>query len=280
MAEECDHGCSSCASSNCSDRQAEEDKMRAGNPASHVKKVIGIVSGKGGVGKSSVTSLLASAMAKKGYSVGILDADMTGASIPKAFGVKAGLLGSEEGIVPAESAEGIRIISTNLMLKDETDPVIWRGALIAGVLQQFWTDVFWGDLDYLFIDMPPGTGDIILTSFQSLPLDGIVVVTAPQDLVAMIVAKAVNMAHGMDIPVLGLVENMSYFTCDQCSKKHYIFGESDIEAIARDQDIPVTATLPIDPTIAALCDEGKISSYDSSALDPIVEKLESLPIKE
>ncbi len=280
MAEECDHGCSSCASADCSDRQAEEDKTRAGNPASHVKKVIGIVSGKGGVGKSSVTSLLASSMAKKGYKVGILDADMTGASIPKAFGVKGGLLGSEEGIVPAESAEGIRIISTNLMLKDETDPVIWRGALIAGVLQQFWTDVFWGDLDYLFIDMPPGTGDIILTSFQSLPLDGIVVVTAPQDLVAMIVAKAVNMAHGMDIPVLGLVENLSYFVCDQCGKKHYIFGETDVDAIARDHDIPVTATLPIDPLVAKLCDAGEISSYDAAALAPIVEKLESLPTKE
>jgi Mrp family chromosome partitioning ATPase len=277
MAEECDQGCSSCSSSDCADRQAEQDKTRAGNAASHVKKVIGIVSGKGGVGKSSVTSMLASAMAAKGYQVGILDADMTGASIPKAFGVKAGVMGSEEGLIPAQSAEGIRIISTNLMLQDETDPVIWRGAMIAGVVKQFWTDVVWGELDYLFIDMPPGTGDVILTAFQSLPIDGIVVVTAPQDLVAMIVAKAVNMAHDMQIPVLGLVENMSYFVCDECGKEHHIFGQADIAAIAAKYDIPVTATLPIDPTLASLCDAGQIGTYDTAALAPIVEALENVP---
>jgi len=277
MAENCDSNCSSCGVEGCGDRQAEEDRTRAGNPASHVKKVIGVVSGKGGVGKSSVTSLLASTMCRAGRKVGIMDADMTGPSIPKAFGVKSHIMGSDAGLLPASTDEGIKMISTNLMLADETDPVIWRGAMIAGVVKQFWTDVVWGELDYLFIDMPPGTGDVILTAFQSLPIDGIVVVTAPQDLVGMIVAKAVNMAKEMEIPVLGLVENMSYFICDQCGKEHHIFGETDIAAIAEKYEIPVTATLPLDPKVAQLCDEGKVFSYESDGLAPIVEKLESLP---
>lgn len=278
--ENCDNACSGCSVEDCGDRQAEEDKTRAGNPESHVKKVIGIVSGKGGVGKSSITSLLASAMCRQGKKVGIMDADMTGPSIPKAFGIKGGIMGSDKGLIPAKTVDGIRMISTNLMLPEETDPVIWRGAMIAGVVKQFWTDVIWGDLDYLFIDMPPGTGDVILTAFQSLPIDGIVVVTAPQDLVGMIVAKAVNMAREMEIPVLGLVENMSYFVCDECGKKHYIFGQTDIEEVAKKYEIPVTATLPLDPTVAQLCDEGKVFSYETKGLDPIVDALESVPVKE
>ncbi len=267
---ECTHDCSSC-SQNCSERK--ESLVEAPNKNSNIKKVIGIVSGKGGVGKSLVTSLLASATAKSGKKAAILDADLTGPSIPKAFGISERATADEDGLIPAESIGGIKIMSLNLLLEDETDPVVWRGPVIAGTVKQFWTDVNWGDVDYMYVDMPPGTGDVPLTVFQSLPVDGIVIVTSPQELVSMIVEKAVKMARLMNIPILGIVENMSYYTCPDCGKKHSIFGESHIENTAKDFDIPAFAKLPIDPELARLVDQGNVEKYPVDAILPLAETI-------
>ncbi len=264
MAEACTHDCSSCGAS-CSSRQNTIQKEPC-NPASHVKHVIAIMSGKGGVGKSLVTSMLAVATAKLGYRVGILDADITGPSIPKSFGIHERAMAGEAGILPAVTKGGVKLMSLNLLTDHETDPVIWRGPVIAGVVKQFWTDVFWGDVDYLFVDMPPGTGDVPLTVFQSLPVDGIVVVTSPQDLVSMIVTKAINMAGMMQVPVLGLVENYSYFQCPDCGKRHAIFGKSHIQQVAAEHHIPVLAQLPMDPALAQAVDAGKVEEAEQADL--------------
>ncbi len=269
MSEACTHDCSSCGS-DC----AARDLRAPANPNSHVKKVIAVVSGKGGVGKSTVTSGLAVAMARRGKKVGILDADITGPSIPTAFNIHEKANGDDVGVYPAVSAGGIKVISLNMFVEHETDPVIWRGPVIAGMVKQFWTDVSWGDVDYLFVDMPPGTGDVPLTVFQSLPVDGIVVVTSPQELVSMIVTKAVNMAHMMSIPVLGLVENYSYFQCPDCGKRHAIFGESRLEETAAKQHLPILAQLPIDPALAAAVDAGKVEQADLHDLELAAEKLD------
>ena len=237
------------------------------NKASNVKKVIGVVSGKGGVGKSFVTSSLACAMNKAGYKVGIMDADITGPSIPKMFGVHGQVYGTEDGMVPMAAENGIKIMSVNLLLDNEEDPVIWRGPVIAGVVKQFWNETVWGDIDYLFVDMPPGTGDVALTVFQNIPIDGIVVVTSPQDLVSMIVGKAMKMASLMNIPVLGLVENMSYALCPDCGKKIHVFGESHISEIAEEYHVPVLAQMPINPALASACDNGTVEDLDCSYLE-------------
>lgn len=265
-------GCSGCGVTGCGDRTEPQNPIAQTNKLSTVKHVIGVVSGKGGVGKSLVTSLLAAKMAKDGYKVAILDADVTGPSIPKTFGVKGPLNATEDGIIPATSKLGVKIMSINLMLPSEDAPVIWRGPVVSGAIKQFFSEASWGDIDYMFVDMPPGTSDVLLTVFNSLPIDGIVTVTAPQDLVAMIVGKAVNVASKMDVPVLGIVENMSYFLCDNCDKKHYIFGEPQVAALAEKYSIEACATLPLDPSFAKLCDEGRVEDYDiGDALDSIVE---------
>jgi len=250
--------------------------VEAPNPLSHVKKVIAVVSGKGGVGKSMVTSLLAVNLLRRGRAVGILDADVTGPSIPKAFGVHGHPGGSEQGIYPLVSPAGTKLMSVNLLLQNETDPVVWRGPIIAGTVKQFWTDVIWGDLDFLFVDMPPGTGDVPLTVFQSLPVDGIIVVTSPQELVGMIVEKAVNMAKLMNIPVLGLVENLSYFRCPDCGKEHHLFGESHLEEIASRFGIAATGRMPIDPSLAEACDSGTIELATEEWLGALADMLETL----
>ena len=276
MSENCTHDCSSCGE-NCPSRSGQAPDFSApANPLSHVKKVIGVVSGKGGVGKSLVTSLMSTIMRRRGLNVGILDADITGPSIPKAFGVHEQLMGSEEGIIPARSVTGIKMVSLNLLLSNETDPVVWRGPIIAGAVKQFWSDVMWEDVDFMFVDMPPGTGDVPLTVFQSLPMDGILIVTSPQELVGMIVEKAVNMAAMMNIPVLGIIENMSYFQCDQCGKQHHIFGESHVDEIAQRHGISAIAKLPIDPTIAAACDKGIVEMVEAPWLEGIADALEAL----
>ena len=240
-------------------------------PESSVKHVIGVVSGKGGVGKSLVTSLLAAKTRAKGFRVGILDADITGPSIPKAFGVTGDSITAHGNLmVPAESNTGISIISSNLLLPHDTDPVIWRGPVVANVVKQFWGEVYWKDIDYLFVDMPPGTGDVPLTVFQSLPVEGIVIVTSPQDLVSMIVAKAVNMAREVDIPIIGLIENMSYYVCPDCGKKHSVFGESHIDEIAAANGLKVLAKAPIDPKTAAAVDEGTVEYLEADWIDPAV----------
>ncbi|MBQ4117685.1 MAG: Mrp/NBP35 family ATP-binding protein [Oscillospiraceae bacterium] len=272
---ECNHDCEHC-SQNCSSRQTPESFLVDQNEFSDIKHVIGVVSGKGGVGKSLVTSLLAANMQKKGYKTAVLDADVTGPSIPKAFGITNKATGSAAGIIPELSKTGIEVMSVNLLLQDETEPVVWRGPVIAGTVKQFWQDVVWNDVDYMFVDMPPGTGDVPLTVFQSLPVDGIVVVTSPQELVGMIVEKAVKMAGMMDIPVLAVVENMSGFKCPDCGKVHNIFGESHIEEIAEKYGIPVTAKIPIDPTVAAKCDAGDIEYCEENWLDAVTEKLAAL----
>ena len=269
MSEACTHDCSSCGS-DC----AARDLRAPANPNSRVKKVIAVVSGKGGVGKSTVTSGLAVAMARRGKKVGILDADSTGPSIPTAFNIHEKANGDDVGVYPAVSAGGIKVISLNMFVEHETDPVIWRGPAIAGMVKQFWTDVSWGDVDYLFVDMPPGTGDVPLTVFQSLPVDGIVVVTSPQELVSMIVTKAVNMAHMMSIPVLGLVENYSYFQCPDCGKRHTIFGESRLAETAAKQHLPILAQLPIDPALAAAVDAGRLEQADLHDLEKAAETLD------
>lgn len=269
---ECTHDCSTCGES-CASREPQS-LLKAHHPEAHVGKVYGIVSGKGGVGKSMVTSQLAVAMRRRGYNVGIMDADITGPSIPAAFGVHTKAEGSELGIYPAETKTGIEIMSLNLLTENETDPVVWRGPVIAGAVKQFWTDVIWGDVDYLFVDMPPGTGDVPLTVFQSLPVDGIIVVTSPQDLVSMIVTKAVHMAQMMSIPVLGLIENYSYYQCPDCGAKHAIFGESHLEQEAMQLGLPLLARLPIDPELAAAIDVGKAESLPVNYLEGVAEQLD------
>ena len=272
---ECNHDCEHCGHK-CSSAQAPESFLVDQNEFSNVKHVIGVVSGKGGVGKSLVTSLLAANMQKQGYRTAVLDADVTGPSIPKAFGITNKATGSAAGIIPELSKTGIEVMSVNLLLQDETEPVVWRGPVIAGTVKQFWQDVVWNDVDYMFVDMPPGTGDVPLTVFQSLPVDGIVVVTSPQELVGMIVEKAVKMAGMMDIPVLAVVENMSGFRCPDCGKVHNIFGESHIDEIAEKYGIPVTAKIPMDPSVAAKCDAGDIEYCDGEWLKPVVEKLANI----
>ncbi len=281
MSESCSHDCSACGQE-CGDRNEPQSLLLQANPESHVKKVIGVVSGKGGVGKSMVTSLLASAMQRKGYQAAVLDADITGPSIPKMFGLGGYKpVGNENGLTPAQAKNGTKVMSVNLLLPNETDPVIWRGPIIAGTVKQFWTDVCWGDVDYMFVDMPPGTGDVPLTVFQSLPVDGIVVVTSPQELVAMIVEKAVKMADMTQTPILGLVENMAYFECPDCQKKHYIFGDSHINELAAAHNIQATAQLPIQPKLAAASDMGAIADVDTQDwLDELTAHIEKIhPVK-
>lgn len=271
MVENCSHNCEGCTE-NCSE-STKESFLEKPNEMSHIKKVIGVVSGKGGVGKSLVTSLLAVLSRRKGYKTAIMDADITGPSIPKAFGLHGHAEASEWGLFPVKTAAGIGVMSLNLLMKNETDPVVWRGPLISGAVKQFWTDVIWGDVDYMFIDMPPGTGDVALTVFQSIPVDGIVIVASPQELVGMIVEKAVNMAKMMDVPVLALVENMSYITCPDCGKEIHVFGESHIDEIAQKHGVETVASMPIDPALAAACDAGTIESFNGAWLDSVLEKL-------
>ena len=275
MAENCEHNCSSCHE-NCASRSAAPADLRApANEGSNVKKVIGVVSGKGGVGKSLVTSLLAVAAAGTGKKAGILDADITGPSIPHAFGITEKAMSDGVSIFPVASQGGVQVMSINLVLENERDPVLWRGALIASAVKQFWTDVAWGDLDYLFVDMPPGTGDVPLTVFQSLPVDGIVIVTSPQDLVSMVVEKAIRMAEKMGIPVLGIVENMSYVTCPDCGSKIRIFGTGHIEEIKSEHGIEKVAELPIDPQLAYLVDEGLVEEAPAHIVEEILPLLEA-----
>lgn len=270
---ECSHDCSSCGE-NCSSRKKDKsDFLKPMNKYSNIKKVIGVVSGKGGVGKSLVSCLLASKCAKAGLKVGILDADITGPSVPKSFGITERAMQDDECLLPAVTSDGIKLMSINLLLEDVNSPVVWRGPVISGVIEQFWSDVRWGELDYLFVDMPPGTGDVALTVFQSLPIDGIVIVSTPQDLVKMIVNKAYNMAKMMNVPVLGLVENMSYYICPNCNEKINIFGESKIEETAAELGVPVLAKLPINPEINKLVDAGKISEVEAKELDDFIELL-------
>ena len=278
MSENCNHDCSSC-SSNCSSRK-KESMLKPPHKLSSVKKVVAVVSGKGGVGKSLTTSLLASFAQKQGKSVGIMDADITGPSIPHMFGVTDRATGSEEGIDTVLSPSGMQLMSMNLLLDEATTPVVWRGMIISGTVMQFWTDVIWKNLDLLFIDMPPGTGDVPLTVFQSIPIAGIVIVTTPQDLVKMVVEKAVNMANMMGVPVLGLVENMSYLTCPDCGKKIEVFGQSKAKAIAAEYGIPAVARMPLDARIAALADAGRIEDYETDALGEIFAQVEKAQQKE
>ena len=265
---ECTHDCSSCGA-DCSSR----DLKAPANAKSKVKKVIAVVSGKGGVGKSTVTASLAAAMAKRGRKVAVLDADITGPSIPTAFGIHERAMATEDGIQPAVTPGGIKLMSLNLLTENETDPVIWRGPVISGVVQQFWTDVLW-NCDYLFVDMPPGTGDVSLSVFQSIPLDGIVIVASPQELVSMVVEKAVKMAEMMEVPIVGLVENMSYVTCPDCGKQIHLFGQGKTAEAAERHHLPVLAEMPIDPALAALTDAGDIESFQGSWLEAAADKLE------
>ena len=269
---ECTHDCSSCGQS-CGERTEPQDLRKPLNQHSSIGKVIAVVSGKGGVGKSAVTCTLAAAMARLGKRVGVLDADITGPSVPQAFNIHQRALGSEEGILPAVTEGGIKLMSLNLLIERETDPVVWRGPVIAGAVEQFWTDVVWGGLDYLFVDMPPGTGDVPLTVFQSLPVDGVIVVTAPQALVGMIVTKAVRMAEMMDVPVLGVVENYSYFRCPDCGGEHPVFGESSIDALGAELSLPVLARLPIDPALAAAVDTGQVERYEPNPMAAVARRL-------
>jgi Mrp family chromosome partitioning ATPase len=258
---DCNKNCGSCGE-DC----AERSLLESPHEKSNIKHIIGVVSGKGGVGKSLVTGLLAARYAKKGYKVAIMDADVTGPSIPKMFGISGRAVGNEDGILPAVTKTGIKLISVNLLLENPSDPVIWRGPVIAGVVKQFWTDVIWGDIDYMFIDMPPGTGDVPLTVFQSVPVDGLVIVASPQDLVTMIVGKAVTMAKMMNIPVLGVVENMSYVKCPHCEEKIYLYGDSHIDAYCAENDLQLLGKVPISPEIAAACDNGTIEDYSGDEL--------------
>jgi len=270
---ECTHDCSTC-SANCSSREQSIPKEQL-NPLSAVKHVVAVVSGKGGVGKSIVTSMLAVLMQRKGFKTAILDADITGPSIPKNFGLKERALSNGEYLLPVSTKTGIDIMSVNLLLEDETRPVVWRGPVIAGTVKQFWTDVVWDDIDYMFIDMPPGTGDVPLTVFQSLPIDGIVIVTTPQDLVSMIVQKAAKMAQLMNVPVLGLVENMSYITCPDCGKQIYMFGEGKTEEIANKFGYEILGKLPMDGKLASLCDKGIIELMENDYLDKASNVIEN-----
>lgn len=272
MSEECSHDCSNCASS--CDSRDPKSFLENPHPNSKIGKVIGVVSGKGGVGKSMVTELLATSFARQGFHCGILDADITGPSIPRAFGMTEKAMGNETTIFPVASKKlGIDVMSINLLLPDDTDPVVWRGPVIGGTVKQFWTDVLWDNIDYLFVDMPPGTGDVALTVFQSIPVDGIIVVTSPQDLVSMIVGKAVKMAQMMQIPVLGLVENMSYIECPDCGKKLAVFGESHIDEVAARYDIPVLAQMPINPALAKACDDGTIEDFETDYLNNAINAI-------
>ena len=273
MSESCSGNCANCAS-NCDSKKEAQDMRIPCGPFSNVKKVIGVVSGKGGVGKSLVTSMLASAMQARGNACAVLDADITGPSIPKSFGIKDRAKADESGLLPEESKTGIKVMSINLLLEDATQPVIWRGPILAGAVKQFWTDVVWDKVDFMFVDMPPGTGDVPLTVFQSLPLDGIVIVTSPQDLVSMVVEKAVNMANMMNIPILGIVENMSYFTCPDCGKRLEIFGASKVDETAKRLNIPCTAKLPINPELASQADKGLIELFEGDWLDNLSDYLE------
>lgn len=273
MAEGCTHNCSTC-SSNCESKE-KNSLTEAPHELSSVKHIIGVVSGKGGVGKSIVTSMLAVTMQRLGYKTAILDADITGPSIPKAFGLKKRVEGDEHGMIPPTTTSGIDIMSVNLLLEDEARPVIWRGPVIAGTVKQFWTDTIWHDIDYMFIDCPPGTGDVPLTVFQSIPLDGIVIVSSPQDLVSMIVSKAANMAKMMNIPVYGLIENMSYVKCPDCGKEIKLFGESHIEEIAEKFGYDLLARIPVDPKLSALVDKGWIEMMDNDYLDTAAQIIEN-----
>ena len=272
---ECTHDCSSCGEA-CASREQESFRKELHEGAS-VKKVIAVVSGKGGVGKSLVTSLLASEMQRRGHNAAILDADITGPTIPKSFGITGHCFGTDEYLIPVTTHTGLQIMSINLILQDEREPVVWRGPVIVGTVKQFWTDVIWGDLDCMLIDCPPGTGDVPLTIFQSIPLDGIIVVTSPQDLVSMIVAKAVNMAKLMNIPIVGIVENMSYVKCPDCGRELKVFGESKIDAVAKEFDIPVLAKLPLDPALAAMCDAGTVELCENGTAASIADAIEAQP---
>lgn len=277
---DCDHNCSSCGE-DCSDRekQSPESFIEKLNEKSTVKKVIGVVSGKGGVGKSLVTALLASAMTVNDKNCAVLDADITGPSVPKMFGISDRAMSVEDGIIPSRSKNGIQVMSVNLMLENPTDPVIWRGPIIAGVVKQFWTDVIWDDVDYMFVDMPPGTGDVPLTVFQSIPLDGIIIVSSPQDLVAMIVGKAIHMANMMNIPIIGIVENMSYVECPHCNEKIYIYGESHIDSICRENNIKFLGNIPISRELSEACDKGEIEKVRSIDLGAAISEIEALPVR-
>ena len=272
MAEECTHNCSTC-SAECASRESLLEPL---NENSTVKKVIGIVSGKGGVGKSMVTSLLAVLMSRKGYNTAILDADITGPSIPKAFGLGGTVSGYDGFMLPKISHGNIKIMSANLLLEDVESPVIWRGPVIAGAVKQFWTDTIWEDVDYMFVDMPPGTGDVPLTVFQSIPVDAVIMVTSPQELVSLVVAKAVNMAKKMEIPILGVVENMSYVLCPDCGKKIEIFGKGKTEQTAKSHGLELLARMPFDPTLAELCDKGEIEKFSNDYLNEVAEMVEKL----
>lgn len=274
--ENCSGSCSTCSADCASRKPSKEELLEPANAFSKVRRVIGVVSGKGGVGKSFVTAGLAAAMQKKGYQTAVLDADVTGPSIPKSFGITGKASSSPQGMVPAESANGTKIMSVNLLVDKEDTPVIWRGPVIAGVVKQFWSEVFWGDVDYMFVDMPPGTGDVPLTVFQSLPLDGIVIVTSPQDLVSMIVKKAVNMAKSMEIPILGIVENYSYMVCGCCGEKLSVFGESNIDSYAEEWGLKVLAKLPIDPEMAKTVDKGKVETLEGELFQEAVDFIEKV----
>lgn len=274
MSESCNHDCSSCSAS-CAERKPDS-LIEPQNKMSNVKKVIGVVSGKGGVGKSSVTSMLAVLMQRREFKTAILDADITGPSIPKCFGIKEKAHGCDDGLFPVMSKTGIEVMSINLLLPEETSPVVWRGPVIAGTIKQFWTDVIWNDVDYMFVDLPPGTGDAPLTVFQSLPLDGIIIVTSPQELVSMIVSKAVEMAQMMDVPVIGLVENYSYVKCPCCDETFSIFGESHIDEVASKYGLKVLGKLPMDPMLASACDKGIVEMFDGDWLDGAADILENI----
>ncbi len=271
MDQGCGGNCESCGTE-CADRQETDFSVKL-NEYSSIKHTIGIVSGKGGVGKSLTTSLLAVAMNRLGYRTAIMDADITGPSIPKAFGLNEKATGDENAIYPVKSKTGIEIISMNVLLENNTDPVVWRGPVLAGTVKQFYSDVVWSNIDYMFIDMPPGTGDVPLTIFQSIPMDGIIIVTSPQELVSMIVQKAVRMAEMMEIPVLALVENMSYFECPDCHTQHRIFGDSHVEEIAKNHNIGTIAKIPVQPEIAQLVDNGNIELYNGDYLKPVTDML-------
>ncbi len=273
---DCNHDCSNCGA-DCGERRSPADMIEKLHRASSVKKVIGVVSGKGGVGKSTVTSLLATGMNRAGFKTAIMDADITGPSIPKAFGLKEPIYGTAEGLfVPAKTKTGIEVVSINLLLDNETEPVLWRGPILGGVIKQFWGETWWQNIDYMFVDMPPGTGDVPLTVFQSLPLDGIVIVASPQELVGMIVEKAVNMANMMNVPILGLVENYSYLVCPDCGKKIKVFGESHIMDIAAKHSLPVLGQLPIDSRVAEACDNGTVEDLEEIYLTDAVGMIERL----
>ncbi len=279
MSEICDQSCGSCGEDCAERKESRTNFLEQPHELSSIKKVIGVVSGKGGVGKSLVTSMLAASINRKGYNTAILDADVTGPSIPKAFGITSKAGSNALGLLPTKSKAGIEIMSINMLLNNETDPVVWRGPMLAGAVKQFWTDVIWHDIDFMFIDMPPGTSDVPLTVFQSIAVDGIIIVTSPQELVSMIVSKAVKMAQMMKIPIIGLVENMSYFTCPDNGKDYKIFGDSHIDEIARQHNLKVLAKLPIDPEISVACDRGDIELYDAKWIEPAANELTRLGVR-